>query len=193
MLSVPELEPFFTRDYGNMKVTCRQSNTPPSSLMNSPLTKDLYRALVWNARPDIQLDPCSLWSHVYPIPKHSAHTDAHPLAQLERTQMISSYSPILMPVPIPTAPQGPSTLSGVLIPGLPPWSWRNVEKKQRWINNGDSMGVAFLSGQWGVWVISVPGWSSQLSRLRSGTAASCLHADVSVVFICLFCLLHVGL
>lgn len=131
MLSVPKPEPFFPRDCGNMKVTCRQRNTPSSSPINSPLTKDLFRALVRNARPDIQLDPCSLLSRVYPIPKHSAHTDVHTLAQLERTQMLSSYSTILAPVPVPTAPQGPSTLSGVLIPGLPRWSWRNVEKKQR--------------------------------------------------------------
>lgn len=39
MLSVPNLEPFFTCDYGNMKVTCRQSTTTSSSPINSPLTK----------------------------------------------------------------------------------------------------------------------------------------------------------
>lgn len=60
-----------------------------------PQTKDGYRALVWNARPAIQLDRCSLLSHVYPIPKHSAHTDVHALVQLEGTRMISS---------VPTAP-----------------------------------------------------------------------------------------
>lgn len=92
MLSVVKLES--SRGL-NMKGTLLQRNTQSSFLINSPQTKDGYRALVWNARPAIQLDRCSLLSHVYPIPKHSAHTDVHALVQLEGTRMISS---------VPTAP-----------------------------------------------------------------------------------------
>lgn len=95
-----------------MKATLLQRNTQSSFLINSPQTKDGYRALVWNAGPAIQLDRCSLLSHVPPIPKHSAHTDVHALVQLEGTRKISG---------VPTAPssRGPSTLSGVFTVGLP--------------------------------------------------------------------------